>query len=122
MYNESVLKIFSNPANAGRITKPEGIADLYNEDKTAHVEFSLRITDGLINECKFRAQANPMIIAICSTITEMVVNKPTNMLFIDKMAIVNKLGDASVDDVQFCIECVTEALEDYKIKLQKAKK
>ena len=34
MYSNSVLNLFNNPKNAGRISKPDGIADLFNEDKT----------------------------------------------------------------------------------------
>ena len=43
MYSNVVLNVFSNPKNIGRISKPDGIADCYNETSTAHVEFSLRI-------------------------------------------------------------------------------
>ena len=43
MYSKKVLNIFSNPANAGRIMKPDGIASLSNMEETANVEFSLRI-------------------------------------------------------------------------------
>ena len=48
MYSKVVLNIFNNPDNAGRISKPDGIADMYNEDQTAHIEFSLRVESGII--------------------------------------------------------------------------
>ena len=86
-----VLNLFNNPKNAGRISKPDGIADCYNEDNTAHVEFSLRIESGVITECKFRAQANPYIIAICSTITQIVKGKMISMFFIDPYSIKREL-------------------------------
>ena len=48
MYSKIVLNLFNKPKNAGRISKPDGIANLNNEDNTSHVEFSLRIDTGII--------------------------------------------------------------------------
>lgn len=122
MYSKVVLNLFNNPKNAGRISKPDGIADIYNADKTAHIEFSLRIDAGMIIECKFRAQANPYIIAICSTMTEMVQNKMIEMLFLDPYNIMTTLGDEQPIDINFCIDCMKLAVQDYKEKLEKSRK
>ena len=122
MYSKIVLNLFNNPKNSGRISKPDGIADCYNFDSTAHVEFSLRIESGIITDCKFRAQANPYIIAICSTITSMVRGKMIAMLFLDPYSIKKELGDESPYDIGFCIDCVKMAVDDYKEKLQKERK
>ena len=91
MYSNAVLNLFNNPKNAGRISKPDGIADLFNEDGTSHVEFSLRIESGIITESKFRAQANPYIVAVCSTITQMIKGKANSMLFLDSFEIKNEM-------------------------------
>lgn len=120
MYSNVILNIFNNPKNVGRIIKPDGIADMYNADNTEHVEFSFRIQQGIIIDCKFRAQANPYIIAICSTITEMLKGKMVNMIFLDPYSIKTRLGDESDYDIMFCIDCVKNAILDYKEKLQKA--
>lgn len=122
MYSKVVINLFNNPKNTGRISKPDGIADLFNEDKTAHVEFSIRVEAGIITDCKFRAQANPYYVAICSTITEMVKGKMSAMLFLDPYAIKSNLGDDSPYDIGFCIDCVKLALDDYKEKLEKSNK
>ena len=122
MYSKIVLNVFNNPKNSGRISKPDGIADCFNLDSTAHVEFSLRIESGIITDCKFRAQANPYIIAICSTITTMVRGKMVAMLFLDPYSIKKELGDESPYDIQFCIDCVKMAVDDYKEKLEKERK
>lgn len=122
MYSNVVLNLFNNPKNAGRISKPDGIADIYNADKTAHIEFSLRIDAGMIIECKFRAQANPYIIAICSTMTEMVQNKMIEMLFLDPYNIMTTLGDEQPIDINYCIDCMKLAVQDYKEKLEKSRK
>lgn len=122
MYSNVVLKVFGNPKNTGRISKPDGIADLYNADQTAHVEFSLRIESGIITDCKFRAQANPYIVAICSTITEMVKGKMVAMVFLDPYTVKTQLGDESPVDIDFCIECVKDAIDNYKEKLEKSNK
>lgn len=122
MYSKIVLNLFSNPKNAGRISKPDGIADLYNSDETAHVEFSLRIESGIIMDCKFRAQANPYIVAICSTMTEMAKGKMVPMFFLDPYSIKTQLGDEMPIDIDFCIECMKDAIEDYKDKLEKLSK
>lgn len=122
MYSNVVLNLFNNPKNAGRISKPDGIADCFNEDGTAHVEFSLRIENGVITESKFRAQANPYIVAVCSTITQMLKGKMTSMIFLDSYSIKNELGDENSTDINFCIECVKLAVLDYKEKLEKGNK
>ena len=122
MYSKIVLNVFNNPKNTGRISKPDGIADLFNESGTAHVEFSLRIEGGVITNCQFRAQANPYIVAICSTITTMVKGKMTSMFFLDPYSIKKELGDESDYDIGFCIDCVKLAIDDYKEKLEKEAK
>lgn len=122
MYNNIILNLFNNPKNAGRISKPDGIADCYNFDETSHVEFSLRIENDIITESKFRAQANPYIVAVCSTITQMIKGKAISMLFLDPFEIKNELRDDGLTDISFCIECVKMAIEDYKEKTGKSKK
>ena len=119
MYSKVVLNIFNNPDNAGRISKPDGIADMYNADETAHIEFSLRVESGIITDCHFRAQANPYIIAICSTITKMVKGKMISMVFLDPYSIKDQLGDHLDLDIMFCIDCLKLAINDYKEKLEK---
>ena len=122
MYSNAVLNLFNNPKNAGRISKPDGIADCFNEDGTSHVEFSLRIESGIITESKFRAQANPYIVAICSTITQMLKGKMVSMVFLDPYSIKSELGDENPMDINFCIECVKLAILDFKEKTEKVKK
>ena len=122
MYSKVVLNIFNRPENAGRISKPDGIAEMYNENQTAHVEFSLRVENGIITDCNFRAQANPYIIAICSTITKMVKGKMISMLFLDPYSIKENLGDHLDMDIMFCIDCLRLAVADYKEKLEKEAK
>lgn len=119
MYNKNVLNIFNNPKNTGRISKPDGIADIYNQDETAHVEFSLRIEDMIITDCKFRAQANPYVIAFCSKLTEVAKGKMISIFFIDPYEIKAELGEETEIDVSFCLECIRLAIEDYKEKLEK---
>ena len=119
MYSSEVMKAFLNPSNPGRISKPDGIADLYNEEQTAHVEFSLRVESGIITGCKFRAQANPYIVAICSKITEMVTHKMAVMVFLDPYTLKMAIGQDLPINVQFCIDCLKMALDDYKEKLAK---
>lgn len=122
MFSNAVLNIFKNPKNAGRISKPDGIADCFNEDNTAHVEFSLRIEQGIITKCQFRAQANPYYIAICSTITNMVKGKMVSMVFLDPYSVKKELGDESEYNIDFCINCLKLAIDDYKEKLEKENK
>ena len=114
MYSKVILNLFNNPKNPGRISKPDGIATYTNEDGTSHVEFSLRVDTGIIVDCKFRAQANPYIIAVCSQITEMVKGKMISMFYLDPYSIKAELGVDDDIDISFCIECLRLAIEDYK--------
>ena len=120
MYSNVVLNIFNNPKNAGRISKPDGIADIYNPEETCHVEFSLRVDSGIIIDCKFRAQANPYIVACCSKITEMCKGKMISMFFLDPYSVKKEVGEDVDLDINFCIDCVRLAIQDYKDKLEKS--
>ncbi len=122
MYSKETLNIFANPKNAGRISKPDGIATNMNADETAFVEFSLRVESGIITQCKFRAQANPYIIAVCSTLTEMVTGKMSAMLLIDPVSVKRVIGENNDIDITFCIDCMKMAVADYKEKLEKSSK
>lgn len=122
MYTRAILNIFENPKNAGRLQKPDGIAENYNLDQTAHVEFSIRVENGIIIDCKFRAQANPAIIAACSLLAESVKGKMTMMLFFDLEKINSDLGLDEPLDLNFCVDCIKLAIDDYKSNLQKANK
>ncbi len=113
MYSKTILNLFANPVNAGRIMKPDGIASLSNFEETANVEFSLRVENDIIQDCNFRAQANPYITAICSTITQMVIGKNIDDVMLDQLSVKNQLGDNSETDISFCIECLYLAIEDY---------
>lgn len=113
MYSKTVLNLFANPVNAGRIMKPDGIASLSNLEGTANVEFSLRIENDLITACNFRAQANPYIVAICSTITKMVIGKSIDSVLLDQSVVKRNLGEDSDIDISFCIECLDLAIENY---------
>ena len=122
MYSSKVLNIFNNPKNAGRISKPDGIASNYDFDGISNVEFSLRIEDNIITDCKFRAQANPYIIAVCSTIAEITKGKNASMFVLEKYEIADIIDENQSIDIQFCIDCVKMAIEDYKEKLEKSSK
>ena len=122
MYSNKILSLFANPKNAGRISKPDGIADCYNSDETSHVEFSLRVESGIVTDCKFRAQANPYIVAVCSAMTEMVKGRMVNMLLINALSVKENLEDNSDADIQFCLDCLNMAVIDYREKLEKPKK
>ncbi len=119
MLNKMMLDLFYNAKNTGRISKPDGIADMYNEDESQHVEFSLRVDSGIIIDCKFRAQASPYYTAICAKITEMVKGKMISMFFLDPYTVKKELEDESDNNIDFCIECMSLAISDYKEKLAK---
>ena len=122
MYNEIILNLFNNPTNAGKIVKPDGVADAFNADKTQHVEFFLRIESGIITDCKFRAQANPYIVAVCDTIADMACGKMVSMLFIDASDVKKALKVTEGEDITFCIDCIKLAAADYFTKQEKKNK
>ena len=99
MFSKEVLNIFSNPVNAGRIKKPDAVEDLFNSNKTAHIEFSI----------------------ICATVAGAVLNKPANMILVDAASIAKSLK-VNTEDVRFCIDCAVATLQEYKNKLMKANK
>ncbi|MBR1988184.1 MAG: iron-sulfur cluster assembly scaffold protein [Clostridia bacterium] len=122
MYNKIILNKFIEHKNSGRISKPDGIADIYNADETAHVEFSLRIENENIANCQFRAQANPYIIAVCSTIADLVAGSDINEVMVTPQQIKDELQDNSDIDIDFCFDCLRLAIDDYFESNHKEKK
>ncbi len=122
MYNKIILNKFIEHKNSGRISKPDGIADIYNADETAHVEFSLRVENDKITNCQFRAQANPYVIAVCSTISDMVADKDINTVHITPEQVKDELQDNSNTEIDFCFDCLCLAIDDYFESNKKEKK
>lgn len=122
MYNKIILNKFIEHKNSGRISKPDGIADIYNADETAHVEFSLRVENDILTNCQFRAQANPYIIAVCSTMADMVAGSDINDVMITPDQVRAELQDETDTDIDFCFDCLHLAIEDYFGSNKKEKK
>ncbi len=122
MYNKIILNKFIEHKNSGRISKPDGIADIYDSDETSHVEFSLRVENDIITNCQFRAQANPYIIAVCSTISDLVAGSDINSVDITPQQVKDELQDDSDTDINFCFECLRLAIDDYFESNNKEKK
>ena len=122
MYNKIILNKFIEHKNSGRISKPDGIADIYNADETAHVEFSLRVENEKITNCQFRAQANPYIIAVCSTISDLVADSDINDVNITANQVKEELQDDFNTDIEFCFDCLRLAIDDYFESTGKEKK
>ncbi|HHX13690.1 MAG TPA: iron-sulfur cluster assembly scaffold protein [Clostridiales bacterium] len=75
MYNEKVMSHFTNPHNAGTMENPDAVGSFGSPVCGDMMEISLKITDGVIEDAKFRTFGCGSAIASSSVATEMIKGK-----------------------------------------------
>lgn len=75
MYSEQTLDHFSRPRNAGDLPEANARASVENPICGDVLELAATVSDGVIEEARFRAQGCVPLIACASAITEMITGK-----------------------------------------------
>ncbi|MEG1710475.1 MAG: iron-sulfur cluster assembly scaffold protein [Clostridia bacterium] len=75
MYNEKVMKAFSDPQNVGEIENPDGKGTVGNAQCGDIMEITLRIEDNIIKDAKFKTFGCAAAVATSSTATTMIIGK-----------------------------------------------
>ena len=73
--NRKILELFYNAKHTGRISKPDAVGRVGEDDEGLVIEISWRVVDGIIEDAKFRAFANPNAIAITSLMVDNIISK-----------------------------------------------
>ncbi len=123
MYNEKVMDVFKNPKNVGEIENPDGIGTVGNATCGDIMQITLRITDDVITDAKFKTFGCAAAIATSSTATEMIKGMTIDeALKVTNKKVIETLGGLPPQKIHCSVlaeEAIKKAIEDYRSK-QKA--
>lgn len=120
MYNDKVLKEFSNPANAGEMKNPSGVGTIGNAACGDIMKMYLRIENDVIVDAKFKTFGCAAAIATASVATRMVIGKSVEeALKIKNADVVDYLGGLPPQKIHCSVlaeEAIHAAIDDYRKK------
>ena len=92
--NLKILELFYNAKHTGRITKPDAIGRVGEDDEGLVIELTWRVIGGVIADAKFRAFGNPNAIAITSLMVDNLIGKSVDdALLINEDVIIDNLDE-----------------------------
>ena len=120
MYNENVIKAFSNPQNVGEIENPSGIGTVGNATCGDIMQITLKIEDDVIKDAKFKTFGCAAAVATSSTATSMIIGKTVEEAEkLTNAEVVNKLDGLPPQKMHCSVlaeEAIHAAIEDYRKK------
>ena len=120
MYNEKVMKAFSNPQNVGEIENADGIGKVGNASCGDIMQISLKIENDIIVDAKFKTFGCAAAIATSSTATQMVIGMSIDeALLLTNKKVVEALEGLPPQKLHCSVlaeEAIKAAIEDYKNK------
>ncbi len=123
LYNEKVMKAFSDPQNVGEIENPDGTGIVGNPTCGDIMKITLRIKDDVIEDAKFQTFGCCAAIASSSTATQMIkgmtleeAEKLTNAQVIEEL---EGLPPQKIHCSVLAEEAIHKAIEDYRTKQEK---
>lgn len=127
MYNEKVIKEFSNPRNAGEMEDADAVGTVGNATCGDIMKIYLKIDDnGIINDVKFQTYGCGAAIATSSVATSMIKGKTIEeALKITNKQVVDELGGLPAQKLHCSVlaeEAIRAAIEDYLEKHPEKKK
>ena len=115
--NRKILELFYNAKHTGRISKPDAIGRVGEDDEGLVIELTWRVIGGIIAEAKFRAFANPNAIAITSLMVDNMIGKSVeDALSLGEEVIIDNLGEFLPEYLEvydMVRECIAEAYNNY---------
>lgn len=120
MYNEKVMKEFSNPQNVGVMEDASGVGMVGNAACGDIMKMYLKIEDNIIKDAKFQTFGCAAAIATSSMATQMVIGKTLDeALNISNKEVVTELEGLPPQKIHCSVlaeEAIKKAIEDYKNK------
>ena len=120
MYNEKVIKAFSNPQNVGEIENPSGIGTVGNATCGDIMQITLKIEDDVIKDAKFKTFGCAAAVATSSTATSMIIGKTVEEAEkLTNAEVVYKLDGLPPQKMHCSVlaeEAIHAAIEDYRKK------
>ena len=120
MYNEKVMKAFSDPKNVGEIENPDGFGKVGNATCGDIMQITLRIENDVITDAKFKTFGCAAAVATSSTATEMVkgmtVDESLGLTNAKVVEVLEGLPPQKIHCSVLAEEAIKAAIEDYKSK------
>ena len=76
LYSDKVMDHFQNPRNVGKIEDADGIGEVGNAKCGDIMRMYIKVSDGVITDCKFNTFGCGSAIATSSMATELIKGKP----------------------------------------------
>jgi len=123
MYNEKVIKEFSEPQNAGEMENANAVGSVGNASCGDIMKLFLRVENDIIVDASFQTFGCAAAIATASTATRLVKGKSIDdALKITNHQVVEELGGLPAQKLHCSVlsaEAIAAAIEDYKSKAKK---
>lgn len=120
MYSEVVMDHFKNPRNVGEIPDADGVGEVGNPACGDIMTFYIKVSDGKIDDVKFKTFGCGAAIAVSSIVSEMAVGKSLDeAMNISARSVIDAL-EGLPKKKHHCSNLGSDALhraiEDYKAK------
>lgn len=126
MYNEKIIEIFQNPANVGKMTKPDGVGRVGNPVCGDVMEVSIKVKDDVIIDAKFLTFGCTAAIVSTSVATTLIKGKTIEeALKVTNQDVLKQLGEMPPVKIHCSVlaeEAIAAAIADYKTKQSKKDK
>ncbi|MBO5772743.1 MAG: Fe-S cluster assembly scaffold protein NifU [Clostridia bacterium] len=120
MYNDKVLKEFSNPQNVGVIENADGVGVVGNASCGDIMKITIKVENDVITDAKFQTFGCTAAIATSSCATQMVIGMTLDeALKLTNAQVVEYLEGLPPQKVHCSVlaeEAIKKAIEDYKSK------
>jgi nitrogen fixation NifU-like protein len=118
IYREIILDHYRNPRNKGRLTNPDVSIHDSNPLCGDEIDIHLKVEEDMIKEIKFEGRGCAISQASVSMLTEMVLNKPLNLVKdLAKEDILENIGLTNLGPAR--IKCALLSLKVLKMAMIK---
>ena len=120
MYNEKVMKAFSEPSNVGEIENADGVGQVGNAACGDIMKISLKIENNIIVDAKFKTFGCAAAVATSSTATDMIIGMTVDeAMKITNSKVVEALEGLPPQKIHCSVlaeEAIKKAIENYREK------
>ena len=127
MYNQKILEIFKNPANAGGLHGANGIGKVTEEKFKDVVKIYIKVNENeVIDEARFKTMGGVVSIVASSVITELATGKnleEANVICVDDIiSVIGEIEEEKYVFVELAIDGLKTAIAEYYKKKEKEEK
>lgn len=127
MYNQKVLEIFKNPANAGGLHGANGIGKAIEPVLKDVVKLYIKVDENqVVEEARFKTMGGVISIVASSVLTELITGKNleelNNVSANDILDVIGEVDNNKLVNVNLVIESLALAIADFYKKKEKEEK